>query len=307
MYTLPSSRLHHFLQKDLFSRPHSPVMTYRHHVQGDHIVHDHDFIELVFVSSGTGVHYTPFSEYHIHTGSVFILFPDVWHSYHDCEDLGVNVCAIHADVLSNELLWTRNHDPLKTLLWGTTLYRDEIGCSGWNLPQQLLPACRQHLHSIQQVEDKDPSSARAEQVGQLLVFLNAIGVGIVAQTSAAENSNLQAAPSVPHPVVVDAMSMIDGNLTFDWTLQSLTARLNIERSYLNRLFLANVGLSPMAYVAQQRIQRAERLLVRSQRSISEIAKEVGWPDSNHFARRFKAHTGMSATTYRSRFSRFVEE
>ena len=38
------------------------------------------------------------------------------------------------------------------------------------------------------------------------------------------------------------------------------------------------------------------------RKASAIGRAVGWPDQNYFARRFKAHYGLSATTYRARFA-----
>jgi len=33
-----------------------------------------------------------------------------------------------------------------------------------------------------------------------------------------------------------------------------------------------------------------------------LGRAVGWPDQSGFARRFKAHYGLSATTYRKRFA-----
>jgi AraC family L-rhamnose operon transcriptional activator RhaR len=36
--------------------------------------------------------------------------------------------------------------------------------------------------------------------------------------------------------------------------------------------------------------------------VTSIGRAVGWPDQSGFARRFKAHYGLSATTYRKRFA-----
>jgi AraC family transcriptional regulator, L-rhamnose operon transcriptional activator RhaR len=58
----------------------------------------------------------------------------------------------------------------------------------------------------------------------------------------------------------------------------------------------------MAYLARRRVEKAAGLLLHTDQPVTQIGRSVGWPDQNYFARRFKAHFGLSATTYRSRFA-----
>ena len=58
----------------------------------------------------------------------------------------------------------------------------------------------------------------------------------------------------------------------------------------------------MAYLAQLRAEHAAVLLLHSDEPVTSIGRAVGWPDQSGFARRFKAHYGLSATTYRKRFA-----
>jgi len=58
----------------------------------------------------------------------------------------------------------------------------------------------------------------------------------------------------------------------------------------------------MAYLAQVRAEHAAVMLLHSDEPVTSIGRAVGWPDQNYFARRFKAHYGLSATTYRKRFA-----
>jgi AraC family transcriptional regulator, L-rhamnose operon transcriptional activator RhaR len=58
----------------------------------------------------------------------------------------------------------------------------------------------------------------------------------------------------------------------------------------------------MAYLGRLRAETAAALPLHSDRPITCIARDVGWPDQNYLARRFKAHYGLSASTYRARFA-----
>ena len=71
------------------------------------------------------------------------------------------------------------------------------------------------------------------------------------------------------------------------------------------LFKLATGLPPMAYLSRFRVETAAALLLHTDAPVTQIGNSVGWPDQNYFARRFKAHYGLAASTYRARFSHTV--
>ena len=98
------------------------------------------------------------------------------------------------------------------------------------------------------------------------------------------------------------MRLLEADLPHDWTLKSLAAELHLAPGYLVRLFNAATGLPPMAYLGQLRAEHAAVLLLHSDEPVTSIGRAVGWPDQSGFARRFKAHYGLSASAYRKRFA-----
>jgi AraC family L-rhamnose operon transcriptional activator RhaR len=86
-----------------------------------------------------------------------------------------------------------------------------------------------------------------------------------------------------------------------WSIDELCALLHgIDSSYLSRLFRSGVGLPPLGWLIRHRANLAAVQLVQSETPISEIGGAVGWPDPNHFARRFRGVFGESPREYRSR-------
>jgi len=114
---------------------------------------------------------------------------------------------------------------------------------------------------------------------------------------------LHMAPSLRHqPAVFDAIMLMSDAIGRPWTVASLAAAVRISGSQLRRLFASDVGMPPMAYLAELRDRRLAYLMRRSNASVAEAARACGFPDPSHAARRFRARWGMSPLDYRTAFS-----
>ncbi|WP_417067019.1 AraC family transcriptional regulator [Niveibacterium terrae] len=84
------------------------------------------------------------------------------------------------------------------------------------------------------------------------------------------------------------------------TLATLAQRVGLSRWQLIRAFAAATGLTPHAWLLDQRVQRARELLREPGRSLSEIALTTGFADQSHFSRAFKARTAVTPGRYRGK-------
>ena len=85
------------------------------------------------------------------------------------------------------------------------------------------------------------------------------------------------------------------------TLGELADAACMHPTYFVRRFGEAFGMPPMAYLNRLRIYKAMSLLSSTERSIEDIADEVGIRDRSYFARVFKKHSGVTPTEYRGAF------
>lgn len=95
-----------------------------------------------------------------------------------------------------------------------------------------------------------------------------------------------------------SLQHIHEHLEEELTVENLALIANLNVDYFSRIFKALVGLRPIAYIHQVRIQKAQQLLLFSELSQDQIAESVGFPNRTYFAKIFKEHTGQSAGKYR---------
>ena len=83
-----------------------------------------------------------------------------------------------------------------------------------------------------------------------------------------------------------------------WSLEELAKEVGMSRSMLAERFAHFVGVPPIQYLAQWRIQLAASLLRTSKSSLAEIAERVGYGSEAALSRAFKRCVGIAPAPYR---------
>lgn len=83
-------------------------------------------------------------------------------------------------------------------------------------------------------------------------------------------------------------------------LKRIAEAVNLHPSYASALFRQAYGMTPTAYLAQARIAHAQRLLLMSDLSVTEIAFECGFQSVSRFYQAFEQNCGMPPGRYRAR-------
>ena len=78
----------------------------------------------------------------------------------------------------------------------------------------------------------------------------------------------------------------------------LVAETNLSPNTILARFRKLTGLPPQAFLVKCRIHKAKEMLEERTRKITEIAAELGFASSQHFATRFRQETGMTPKQWR---------
>lgn len=81
-------------------------------------------------------------------------------------------------------------------------------------------------------------------------------------------------------------------------LATTASEASLSPFHFLRLFSAVLGVTPHQYLIRSRLKRAARLLAEPERSITDIALDVGFADLSNFVRTFHRAAGVSPRAFR---------
>jgi AraC-like DNA-binding protein len=103
-----------------------------------------------------------------------------------------------------------------------------------------------------------------------------------------------------HRSVARARSYIERHYAAACTLEDIAAYACISPQHLGRLFNEQLGMPPMQYLWQVRLNMAEELLIQTSRGMADIANLCGFKSPCHFSRMVRQHFGHSPRELRQR-------
>jgi AraC-like DNA-binding protein len=151
------------------------------------------------------------------------------------------------------------------------------------------------------------AEARAARPGSLTLMTRLADVIVIhavrgwLDTAHAETPGWLAA--LRDPQIGAAIAEIHQSPGTRWTLEALARSARMSRTTVSERFTELVGVSPMQYVTEVRMQRAREILEREPLGVGQIAARLGYESESAFARAFKRHIGTTPGSVRRESAR----
>ena len=94
-----------------------------------------------------------------------------------------------------------------------------------------------------------------------------------------------------------ALELIHSRTPEPWTVESLGREVGMSRSRFSDRFTELMGISPMAYLAEWRLQKSLTLLDDLRTSVQQVSNTIGYQSPAAFTRAFSKRFGESPSQY----------
>ncbi len=252
--------------------------------------HIHSFYQIIWFKRGSGKHFVDFKAYDVSDNVIFFIAQNQVHYFDDhTEYEGV---LLHF----NEAFLVKNENEMEFFL----------KCNLFNNPYQQPSCCLGMEISgildeyISQIEQEFENK---EEFGKELIlknYLKSFLIQVQRRKNEFENSSnqLKELPDEKRLHLVTFVSLISENYKKGFTIAEYARLLHISSRSLSELTHQLLNKTPSQMVQERIILEAQRMLLYSNLTISQIGSRLGFDDASYFVKYFRKHTGVSPSEFR---------
>ena len=261
--------------------------------------HDHAHFEICIIRQGKALHKTESSSEELGPGTVIVMAPGMVHAIYSARDLHQTNLYYLTEWLADDLMSHWKEAAFVPLFLAAVLFRrTHVG----PIPQFTLNA-----DELADLDHELANITRESHQGQeSLIFLRSclLKILILLSRAAVRESPVELSLQFRKEVVL-GLEHIEGIILRRdvFRVSELAEALALSPASLTVQFKKSTGWSPMAYYQHRRVQHACRLLMDLEKSITNIAHELGYCDSAHFTHLFTKHHGTLPSEYRRLYAK----
>ncbi len=233
-----------------------------------YISHYHEFYEIYYLESGERYHLIEDQVYHLMPGQFIIFKPYSLHRSYGAQDMPF--CRL--------LMYFRPSALLSPNL--DTALQDASGA--YQLSAQDNAFFYQCMNHVLQ-EQNDPHAFQPEYLSSLLNTMLIHFLRCPKERIQQKQKNR----------VTNVIYWLSSHYTEHVSLQELAQQFYVSPFHLCREFKASTNATIIQYLHALRIIEAQKMLLSTNKSITQISSEVGFDSITHFERIFKKITGST--------------
>ena len=234
-------------------------------------IRDHYIIH--FITEGKGIFRVDDTNYNLHERQAFLICPNVLTQY-------------EADKKSPwSYYWIGFHgENVKEVLSASNLsYENPILSYEKN---RIIDILVKSIYSLENTR----TNFELKSKGLLYLLMDEL-------TNVGCKKNIDVSENTSELYVQNAINYIRRNYSEEIKIKDIANFLNLDRSYLTRVFKEVLCMTPQEYLIHFRIEKAKGLLKSTDLSVSAVGRSVGYPDPYYFSKIFKKNVNLTPKNY----------
>lgn len=259
------------------------VSTSKYEGDWQSILHSHAFCELFYVVHGSGSFITENTKFPVSENDMVIISPHVQHTEESLHSTPLEYIVLGIDGLTFSFENIASaHDSVLIQTASGNVYK-------YNTQNSNVYAYLNIM--LTEITNKEENY---EAVCQSLLEVVMLCVLRNNHLSIIQNNN-----SLLNRECVQIKNYLDASYMENITLDTLALRSHMNKYYLVHAFTKYVGVSPITYLLQRRIDEGKSLLSSTSYSISQISSILGFSSHSYFSQAFKKSVGQTPIQYRN--------
>ena len=250
-------------------------LLHAHFVHHAYPRHSHDYFVISLIERGRQSFTHKGTKYTTPPGGIILINPGVVHTGEPVDEQGFELRSIYPTISHMKMAMYELTGRNEASSFFTTVRVNDAWAT-----RNILSL---HKAISQEMDTMECESRFIHTLTQLIIRY-------------ADTSSIEQKLGNEKTAIQKARHYIDDHFAQGISLSSLAQHVALSPYYLLRSFCAEVGMPPYTYLESVRIQHTQRLIA-TDKSLAEIAIEVGFSSQSHMTRSFKKIIGVTPGQY----------